>query len=96
MKNKYDVSLLYVGTVNMEVEADSPQEALEIAYYSDEAYVALCHHCDGEITLNDDPKGMVYLGDECQLDDTYSGHLRREIDKLNKELQEMRLKYEQK
>lgn len=36
-----------------EFEANSPEEAREIAESSDNNYVSLCHQCAGEIDLNE-------------------------------------------
>ena len=50
--SKYKVTLLYTATKQVEVEADSKEEANNKAM--DEGYVCLCHQCADEIEIDDD------------------------------------------
>jgi hypothetical protein len=48
---KYQVSLKYGAWVSVEVEADSPEEAVDLAFESEEAEHSLCHQCANDIEV---------------------------------------------
>lgn len=50
--SKYEVTLLVSGTTSITVEAESEEEARDLAYR--EAYVSLCHQCSEELEVSDD------------------------------------------
>ena len=52
--SKWNVSLNYVATQTIVVEAETKEEAEQKAY--ENAYACLCHKCADEFELSDDPK----------------------------------------
>jgi hypothetical protein len=50
-KMKYNVAVPFTATVNVEVEADSIEEAKKKALA--EASASLCHQCSKEVTIGD-------------------------------------------
>lgn len=53
MTEKYNVSLIFSADFEVEVEADSPDDAAEKAYNSDAVSVSLCHQCSKDINIGD-------------------------------------------
>lgn len=49
---KYRVMLVSSASISIEVEADSPETAADLAV--DAAYASLCHECSREVTLSGD------------------------------------------
>lgn len=57
--NKYSVSIIFDASKCVEVNAESPEEALDLA--CDEAgYVSLCYQCSGEVEVGDAVRAIVY------------------------------------
>lgn len=81
---KYDVSLIFSADWGVEINADSPEEACEKAYNSDEAAPSVCHQCASHVNLGDCIRVIVYdeNGDEV-LDD---GFEQRSISRLEKQI----------
>ena len=63
---KYYVTIAYSASKSVEVEANSPQEAANKAYESEDAYVSLCHQCSREIDIGDPYRVYVYNEDQTQ------------------------------
>ena len=57
---KYYVTVIFDASKQIEVEADSPEDAAQKAYESDECYVSLCHRCSHEIDMGDAVRAFVY------------------------------------
>lgn len=81
---KYDVSLIFSADWGVEINADSPEEACEKAYNSDEAAPSVCHQCASHVNLGDCIRVIVYdeNGDEV-LDDGFEQRL---ISRLEKQI----------
>ena len=57
--SNYSVSVIFDACKSVNVEADSPEEAIDIAY--DEAgYASLCHQCSSEIDVGDAVRAIAY------------------------------------
>lgn len=51
---KFAVYGLFHGSKYLgEFEAETKEEAIEMALASNENHVSLCHHCSGQVELND-------------------------------------------
>lgn len=72
--NTYEVTLLVDACIYLQVAANSPEEAAEIA---DEkaGHVCLCHQCSDEIETGDTYGAHVYLAGKQVLDTTRTGSL---------------------
>ena len=68
--SKYQVSIIIAASNGIEVEADSPEEAAEIAYRHDKAFPMLCHHCAREVEIGDTYNVIVY--DESGMNELYN------------------------
>jgi len=64
MSSKYSVCFVFDACANVEVEANSPQEALDMAFKTDKATPMICNQCSHEVNLGDIVKSIVYLGDQ--------------------------------
>jgi len=79
--NKYNVSISFGASNGIEVEADSPEQAAEMAYNHDSASPSLCHQCSKEVELGDAVSVTVF--DETGLDELFcDGWQEEEIAKL--------------
>ena len=58
--SKYSVSLIFSADSGVDIEADSPEEAAELAYNSNEASPSLCHQCARDVNLGDCIRTIVY------------------------------------
>lgn len=66
--SNYSVSVIFDACKSVNVEADSPGDAIDKAY--DEAgYASLCHQCAGEIEVGDAVRAIVFDGDGEQVGD---------------------------
>ena len=95
--SKYSVSVIFDACKCVDVEAESPEQAANIAY--DEAgYVGLCHQCSGEVEMGDAVRAIVYdeSGDEVA-DDGYQAmelaKITQQCDELLAALKEMQTAY---
>lgn len=96
---RYNVTQIFDASHTITVEAETPEQAAEIAESNAEP-LSLCHQCSGEVN-GGDCIGVHVYEDECTemlADTTHAGDLSLEIEKLrakvaqldatNKELQE--------
>lgn len=93
----YNVSLIFSADWGVEVQANSPEEAAEKAYNSDEASSSVCHQCAGNINIGDCIRVIVYdeSGEEV-LDDGVDSLLCAQIAELkaeNERLKTVPMKY---
>jgi len=84
---EYNVSLIFSADMGITVNADSPEEAAEIAYSSDQATPSLCHQCANDVNLGDCVRVIVYDSDDNEvLDD---GFERNQITGLSARIAEL-------
>ena len=50
---KYYCTVIIDASVNIEIEADSPEEAAEKAMENDRSFVTLCHQCSSDLDTGD-------------------------------------------
>ena len=84
--SKYSVSVIFDACKCVDVEAESPEQAADMAY--DEAgYVGLCHQCSGEVEMGDAVRAIVYdeSGDEVADD----GYQAMELAKITQQCDEL-------
>lgn len=80
---RYNVTLIFDSSQTVEVEAESPEQAAEIAESNAEP-LSLCHQCSGEVN-GGDCIGVHVYDDECTemlADTTHAGDLSLEIENL--------------
>lgn len=85
--SKFSVSLVFSADSGLDVEADSPEEAAEIAYNSNEANPSLCHECAGEVNLGDCIRVIVHDENDKEVFD--DGFEVAELAKLTKQRDEL-------
>lgn len=80
------MSIIFDASKCVEVNAESPDEALGLAY--DEAgYVSLCHQCSGEIEMGDAVRAIAY--DESGEGVAYDGYQEMKIAKMTQQRDEL-------
>lgn len=84
---KYNVSLVFSADWGVEVEANSPYEAMEKAYNSPEASPSLCHQCANEVNLGDCIRAIVHDEDWNEVMD--DGHEANRIVSLENRIAEL-------
>ncbi len=89
MTKEYQVHLNYGAWVAVTIQADSPEEAAEIAFDTDEAQETLCHQCSGTIDLGEPSSCIISQGSEDVYNDTTEWLLRKEIKELKEQLKEL-------
>jgi len=88
--NKYNVSLIFSADWGVEVKAESPEDAANQAYNSDEASVSVCHQCAGNINIGDCIRVIVY--DESGQEMLDDGYEQKEIALLRSRVAELEAK----
>jgi hypothetical protein len=83
--SKYYCTVLIDASVNMEVEADTPEDAAEKAECSDQGQPSLCHHCSSDVDMGESYGVRVCTQDGMTelLDTTYTA---KEVEKLKARL----------
>lgn len=90
-KKLYSVTLVLGADTGMDVEAESPEEAADIA--ASQRHASLCHACARDVNLGDVCGEIVYLDGEEVLDTTSLGREQRKgelIDELAAALREIK------
>jgi len=64
VKKKYSVCIVLSADSHVDVEADSPEEAAELAACSDEASPFICHQCNDGFNLGEAYRFVVYDEDD--------------------------------
>lgn len=57
---KYSVTVIFDASVSVEVEAESADQAIELAMEHERMCPGLCHQCADEIELGDAMRAIVY------------------------------------
>lgn len=84
--SKYSVSVFFDACKFVNVEAESPEQAADMAY--DEAgYVGLCHQCSGEVEIGDAVRAIVY--DESGEEVADDGYQAVEVAKITQQRDEL-------
>lgn len=84
--SKYSVSVFFDACKFVNVEAESPEQAADMAY--DEAgYVGLCHQCSGEVEIGDAVRAIVY--DESGEEVADDGYQAVEVVKITQQRDEL-------
>lgn len=74
------------GSVGIEVEADSPEEAADLAMEHDSAQPTLCHMCSNHLDLGDPAGVCVELDGKEVYTDVPNDLLRKELAEVKEEL----------
>jgi len=87
--SKYQVCIIIDASNTVEVEADSPEDAMDLAYNMDEASPSLCHQCSHDVGLAEAIKTFVYDEDGNEvLDDCQQKNEIKELEAQNAEQKE--------
>lgn len=92
----FTVLAILPATVGTTIDAETPEQALELAENAglgtDALRLTLCHRCTDEVELIDEPTGFVVLDEHCQEQfmDTTQG---TRITALERELADIRTKW---
>ena len=73
MKKQYEVTVLYDAAKSVTVEAESPDEAEDLAYDEAGSHVTLCHQCADEVEVGDSLGVFVYCDGDLVSDTTSHG-----------------------
>lgn len=84
--NKYSVSIIFDASKCVEVNAESPEEALGLAY-DDAGYPSLCHQCSDEVEMGDAVRAIVY--DESGEEVADDGYQEMKIAKMTQQRDEL-------
>ena len=89
---KYNVSLVFSADWQVDVKANSPDEAAEKAYNSEEASASVCYQCAGNINLGDCIRVIVY--DESGTEVLDDGEEKKQNDALRAENERLKAEHE--
>lgn len=92
--NTYEVTLLIDASIGVDVEANSPEEAVEKAE-NESGSVSLCHQCSRELQTGDCYGAIVYVDGKEVADTTRNGTLKAENATLRTRITELEAKLEQ-
>ena len=84
--SNYSVSVIFDACKSVNVEADSPEEAIDLAY-GEAGYTSLCYQCSGEIDVGDAARAIVYDDSGAKVAD--NGWQDEKISKLTQQLDEL-------
>ena len=86
--DKYEVTILIDACNGVTVEAESPEEAADLAYETKEASPNICHHCSSELNIGDCIGVIVFNSDDEELyNDTVSDETIKRLESRIKELE---------
>lgn len=87
----YEVCVVVDASVTVDIDADTPEEATELAedQVLRKGYASLCHQCSRNLNMGDPIGAVVSDGTGELLDSTLAGTLRAEKVKLVKALKDV-------
>ena len=79
MKNEYECTVIFGASAGVTIEADSPEEAADLAEQELAGVAGLCHECSSHLETGDAVGVLVYLGNEMVADTTMHGSAEAEL-----------------